>query len=900
MSGSDKVVPPKKSKAARKTDLSDETPGAESTEVQEQNGHADDPGKGSDAASGSGQDQEAPVNIFQQQIVEGKRKRNAPLAEQTLQDWLKKNFVEKENAFLLLNDMYQSYLEACSSVAAFAMDYTNFHKAVTLMFPKGQALVEDSPYKDTIREKKPKKKSTTKIQADSLHLKMKDIIKEAITDLGNPRKGIGFSAIKNLVAGKFPALRVDLRVNILKNAIFRELRFGHIECVRGIGACGYYRLPRTPEQDAEELEAEKKEAQEKALKKKGKKDATSPEEEGKTDENAEKTGAEPAEDAEKKDEEKPAEGTEEAASKEKKKKKKTKKRKKPQKDYYVAHSEPQHIEDTFALAMTYNSEPKEASVAKIRKYIKDFYKDDISIDKLKKCLDTGVENGFWFQVTGHGSGSGSFRLTINEFDPLADDDLTGKVMNAIVACTEPKQSSALLLKKYVQDYHPNFRVAERPHLFKMSLQRAVNKNMIVQLSGIGASGSFQLVDPFLPSPTVLQGKDTASDNGESDVEVIEDVEAFQDAYKPRPTKRRGMGRSATAVRRLDPSAAASAPPQTGTRVAKGRGAKKTVTGRGGRNAGKRNASSSEEESEEEESEEELPKKAPAKRKALATPSSAAGKAKKAKVVASSAKKPTGRRAAPVAASGRNRAASESESEEYDSEPEAYTPRRSTSRGGSGAPSAAAGRTGRGGKAKAPSPVRRTPASAKGGKKGGKEQSEEESEDSEVEKPQASPPRKGKPARKGKGGRKGKKPKTPVKKTPARGKAKEQSESEDEEPAARLPVTPKSATQSGRRPGSAARMRAQPPSEDDDEKKESGSAKLTKSSGLKVTVVLAGKRGSAGSKQVHKVTHVSPAVRAKVSEDEEEEDEKPEPAKKPKFGKSAAAGKKKKKGGRKAK
>jgi len=59
-------------------------------------------------------------------------------------------------------------------------------QAVTLMFPKGQALVEDSPYKDTIREKKPKKKSTTKIQADSLHLKMKDIIKEAITDLGNP------------------------------------------------------------------------------------------------------------------------------------------------------------------------------------------------------------------------------------------------------------------------------------------------------------------------------------------------------------------------------------------------------------------------------------------------------------------------------------------------------------------------------------------------------------------------------------------------------------------------------------------------------------------------------------------------------------------------------------------
>jgi len=47
---------------------------------------------------------------------------------------LKKNFVEKENAFLLLNDMYQSYLEACSSVAAFAMDYTNFHKVSDRQF----------------------------------------------------------------------------------------------------------------------------------------------------------------------------------------------------------------------------------------------------------------------------------------------------------------------------------------------------------------------------------------------------------------------------------------------------------------------------------------------------------------------------------------------------------------------------------------------------------------------------------------------------------------------------------------------------------------------------------------------------------------------------------------------
>lgn len=54
------------------------------------------------------------------------------------------------------------------------------------MFPKGMALVEDSPYTDAIREQKPKKKSTSKIQADSLNLKMKDIIKETIVELGDP------------------------------------------------------------------------------------------------------------------------------------------------------------------------------------------------------------------------------------------------------------------------------------------------------------------------------------------------------------------------------------------------------------------------------------------------------------------------------------------------------------------------------------------------------------------------------------------------------------------------------------------------------------------------------------------------------------------------------------------
>lgn len=85
-----------------------------------------------------------------------------------------------------------------------------------------------------------------------------------------------------------------------------------------------------------------------------------------------------------------------------------------------------------------------------------------------------------------------------------------------------------------------------------------------QLSGIGATGSFQLLETFRPSPSILQGKNStswpSSGDGEDDEEDIggtdvEDggLELYQDAYKPRPSKRRGMGRAVetTKVSRLD-------------------------------------------------------------------------------------------------------------------------------------------------------------------------------------------------------------------------------------------------------------------------------------------------------------------------------------------------------------
>ena len=42
---------------------------------------------------------------------------------------------------------------------------------------------------------------------------------------------------------------------------------------------------------------------------------------------------------------------------------------------WFVHSEPKRIENTFPLAMTFNMEPKEASVSKIRHYIQKHYPD---------------------------------------------------------------------------------------------------------------------------------------------------------------------------------------------------------------------------------------------------------------------------------------------------------------------------------------------------------------------------------------------------------------------------------------------------------------------------------------------------------------------------------------------
>lgn len=60
----------------------------------------------------------------------------------------------------------------------------------------------------------------------------------------------------------------------------------------------------------------------------------------------------------------------------------------------------------------------------------------------------------------------------------AGKHLQDQISQALVACNEPKQASALLIKKYITEYHPNLGVEERPHLLRNALERASSKGVI--------------------------------------------------------------------------------------------------------------------------------------------------------------------------------------------------------------------------------------------------------------------------------------------------------------------------------------------------------------------------------------------------------------------------------------
>lgn len=531
------MMPPKKSKAARGASPAKAEEKKEEQEEIEKTG--DENGVPSDDEV-SDSEEKSHVNIFEETVVDGKRKRTEPPGEAKLKQWLASNFEEKEDVHYKFMDLYDAYVEECINEGVGGSLEGVVKKFFQEMFPKGFVLKEDSKYKQEIKERK--KINRPKVQGDTFKLKPKEVLEKTFQELGNPKAGLRFNTIRQYIAGKYPALRVDVKPNYVKNALFMGVKYRYIDLLRGVGKSGVYRLYVEGEVSDDETETNKEDT------KKAKKEETKEDDGEKTDGDATEDG----DDAGTEEKPKDMKTDEEKDDKEKKIEKKKKSAPIPKsRQGKIIHSDPQKIEDTFPLAITFGTEPKQCSYRKIANYISSHYPDTNVDARLKACMEKGAERGFWEHITGSIS-SGTFKLTIDEFDPTDDDDMIGKVVNAIMACSEPKQCSAALLKNYVVEFHPTFKVGDHPNKFKKAIDRAESSGDLIRLSGIGGSGSFQLSYVFMPSPAILAAQDTESDyeeQSDDDVTIVEtedgevDMSGFQDAYVPRPSKRRGKARA---------------------------------------------------------------------------------------------------------------------------------------------------------------------------------------------------------------------------------------------------------------------------------------------------------------------------------------------------------------------
>lgn len=150
-----------------------------------------------------------------------------------------------------------------------------------------------------------------------------------------------------------------------------------------------------------------------------------------------------------------------------------------------------------------------ASVVAIRKYIIHKY-PSLDLERrgylLKQALKRELNRGVIKQVKGKGA-SGSFvmaqksrktpqksknRKKGSAVDPEPQVRLEDILPLAFTRLCEPKEASYSLIRKYVSQYYPKLRVDIRPQLLKNALQRAVERGQLEQITGKGASGTFQL------------------------------------------------------------------------------------------------------------------------------------------------------------------------------------------------------------------------------------------------------------------------------------------------------------------------------------------------------------------------------------------------------------------------
>jgi len=465
-------------------------------------------------------------------VLMEKRKRFVPPAELKLNEWLDNNLEKRTEETLNLTQLYNYFTEICQGDAGVIVDVVQFNQIIRRKYGKAFGLKEGSIYKSVLKERKlnqEKKKAAGGIS-------LKDAAYEAINFYNNPWGGVRFFNLKQYIGSKYPGLRIDMRPKSLKRTLEIQQSYGKIDLVKGVGMSGFYKIPGG-EEPPPKVKKAKKEGDVSTGEDADKEDKNKDEDKDKEgDKEEEEEGSKKDSETKENGEAKDAENEEAEPA--------VKKSSKPKKVHHVKYSEimhgsPQKIEDTFPLAITYQSAPKAVGIARIRKYVLDKYGNEVSDSRWRSAIDRGVEKGWWEHVSGTGI-TGRLHLLMDDFDP-SSIQIEDQICGAIIACHEPKSASAGSIKKYITSYHPDFNVEQRPDKFKKALIRAMEKNIIVQLSGLGASGSFALTSTFTPSPSVLAGEDDSEDEDEEEV-VAE--------YKTKGTKSRGIPKFATSPSRL--------------------------------------------------------------------------------------------------------------------------------------------------------------------------------------------------------------------------------------------------------------------------------------------------------------------------------------------------------------
>ncbi|KAI8497541.1 Heterochromatin protein 1-binding protein 3 [Branchiostoma belcheri] len=391
-------------------------------------------------------------------------------------------------------------------------------------------------------------------KTNSSSVRMDEVLEEAIMTTGGP-KGASTIAIKKYIAAHYPHLDIENRTYLLKQAVKRGVSKGQLKQMSGTGFTGFYKLVGGKEkvtltkrqQDAAKVAARKVVSSHRAVVKKVKKPPPAaafhrdPDEKpttidlveeaivmvggskGASAQAIKKYLAENYPDtkkhlvkqalvrAQKKDLVKQlsgsgASGTFKWIGPKRKPKEREEAPKSPKKTVAakkMALPEPPKMEIIIRDAMVEHCEPKEASPQAIKKYLNEHY-PHLEIETrsflLKRALQKGVENGQLLQMSGKGM-SGTFRL-VESYKPKKPMETMIGV--AIKAVNEPKEASVGMIKKYIREHYPTLDIENRMFLLKRALEKGVKNGELEQITGKGASGTYQMTEPFIPSPEDLE------------------------------------------------------------------------------------------------------------------------------------------------------------------------------------------------------------------------------------------------------------------------------------------------------------------------------------------------------------------------------------------------------------